>query len=225
MSKVPDIGLIIAKLRDSKDTYVRRGLSEELFVALQTPLALRSSFLNGMQVTTEYVASANDVILTRMSKGSGVYDDYSNSNVSKNSSLETKQLSSSVRSTSHNLVETATTLRNLKRLSDSVELGCPILVQGEVGCGKSFLIRELATLNSLSEEDIGGGLVELHLDDQTDSKALLGAYVCSDVPGEFLWQPGVVTQAALSGRWLVIEDVDRVPLEVLASLSALLERR
>ena len=68
-------------------------------------------------------------------------------------------------------------------------------------------------------------LLELHLDDQTDSKTLVGAYVCSDVPGEFVWQAGVVTQAALKGHWLVIEDIDRVPLEVIAALSPLLERR
>ena len=121
---------------------------------------------------------------------------------------------------SSNLVETDTTIENIRRLTRAVELQSPILVQGEVGCGKSFLIRELA--GSMGQEST---LVELHLDDQTDSKTLLGAYVCSDVPGELLWQPGVITQAALSGRWLIIEDVDKAPLEVAAALSALLERR
>jgi midasin len=118
------------------------------------------------------------------------------------------------------IIETTTTTENLRRLSQAIEIESPILVQGEVGCGKSFLIRELAA--SLGLEST---LVELHLDDQTDSKTLLGAYVCSDVPGEFLWQAGVITQAALNGRWLVIEDIDRAPLEVAASLSTLLERR
>ena len=118
------------------------------------------------------------------------------------------------------VIETATTTENLRRLSQAVALESPILVQGEVGCGKSFLIRELAASMGLEST-----LVELHLDDQTDSKTLLGAYVCSDVPGEFLWQAGVITQAALNGRWLVIEDIDRAPLEVAASLSTLLERR
>ena len=118
------------------------------------------------------------------------------------------------------VIETVTTTENLRRLSQAVALESPILVQGEVGCGKSFLIRELAASMGLEST-----LVELHLDDQTDSKTLLGAYVCSDVPGEFLWQAGVITQAALNGRWLVIEDIDRAPLEVAASLSTLLERR
>lgn len=36
--------------------------------------------------------------------------------------------------------------------------------------------------------------IHVTLDDQMDSKSLLGAYVCTAVPGEFTWQPGPVTQ-------------------------------
>ena len=38
-------------------------------------------------------------------------------------------------------------------------------------------------------------LVRMQLDDQVDAKSLLGAYVCTAVPGEFVWQPGLLTQA------------------------------
>ncbi|CAK9060145.1 unnamed protein product [Durusdinium trenchii] len=54
--------------------------------------------------------------------------------------------------------------------------------------------------------------------DETDIKMLLGAYVCGETVGEFVWRPGVVTEALQQGRWLVLEDVDRVPAEVLAAL-------
>jgi midasin len=50
-------------------------------------------------------------------------------------------------------------------------------------------------------------LVELHVNDQTDAKALIGAYVCSDIPGEFIWQYGVLTQAVLGNRWVVVEKM------------------
>jgi hypothetical protein len=36
--------------------------------------------------------------------------------------------------------------------------------------------------------------MKVQLGDQTDSKMLLGSYRCTDVPGEFVWQPGVLTQ-------------------------------
>jgi len=42
------------------------------------------------------------------------------------------------------------------------------------------------------------------------------------VPGEFRWQPGAVTAAVQQGRWVLVEDVDRAPFEVLAALGSLL---
>lgn len=38
------------------------------------------------------------------------------------------------------------------------------------------------------------GFLRIQLGDQTDSKMLLGQYRCTDLPGEFVWQPGVLTQ-------------------------------
>ncbi len=38
------------------------------------------------------------------------------------------------------------------------------------------------------------GFLRIQLGDQTDSKMLLGQYRCTDIPGEFIWQPGVLTQ-------------------------------
>ena len=32
--------------------------------------------------------------------------------------------------------------------------------------------------------------------------------------GEFVWKPGVLTNALRDGRWLVLEDVDQAPAEV-----------
>ncbi|KAG7401289.1 AAA ATPase midasin [Phytophthora boehmeriae] len=117
------------------------------------------------------------------------------------------------------LVPTPSTKRNLQSLAIALGLKRPVLVAGSGGCGKTATIRELARLSG------NGDLVELHLDDQIDSKTLLGSYVCTDVPGEFTWQPGALTTAVLAGRWVVIEDIERAPFEVLAALMPLLETR
>lgn len=37
-------------------------------------------------------------------------------------------------------------------------------------------------------------MIRIHMDDQMDSKTLLGSYICTDVPGEFRWHPGALTQ-------------------------------
>jgi midasin len=46
-----------------------------------------------------------------------------------------------------------------------------------------------------------------------------------DVPGEFRWQPGALTQAVSSGMWVLIEDIDLAPLDVMSVLLPLLETR
>ncbi|KAL8000860.1 putative AAA+ ATPase domain, midasin, P-loop containing nucleoside triphosphate hydrolase [Plasmopara halstedii] len=117
------------------------------------------------------------------------------------------------------LVPTPSTKRNLQSLAIALGLKRPILVTGPGGCGKTAMIRELARLSGNYD------LVELHLDDQIDSKTLLGSYVCTDIPGQFTWQPGALTNSVLAGRWVIIEDIDRAPFEVLAALMPLLETR
>ncbi|GAB5030704.1 midasin-like protein [Nannochloropsis oceanica] len=93
----------------------------------------------------------------------------------------------------------------------------PLLLAGPGGCGKSLLLRFLAHATNNAD------MLEMHLDDQADAKALLGAVVCGETPGEFLWRAGPLTLAIERGQWVCIEDVDRAPVEVLAALSPLLE--
>jgi midasin (ATPase involved in ribosome maturation) len=117
-------------------------------------------------------------------------------------------------------VHTSTVKKNLQQLMQAVMIELPILLQGELGCGKSALIRELAKQTN-NEKD----LIVLYINDQTDGKSLIGSYVCTDVPGEFIWEAGVITRAVMKGYWLVIEDIDRVNLEIVSMLSLLLESR
>lgn len=67
------------------------------------------------------------------------------------------------------------------------------------------------------------GFLRIQLGDQTDSKMLLGQYRCTDVPGEFVWQPGVLTQAVMHGYWLLLEDLDSCTQDVCTVLTNLLE--
>lgn len=68
-------------------------------------------------------------------------------------------------------------------------------------------------------------LIKIHLGDQTDPKVLLGTYVSTSTPGSFRWQPGVLTTAVQEGRWVLIEDIDLAPAEVISVLLPLLETR
>jgi len=49
------------------------------------------------------------------------------------------------------------------------------------------------------------------------SQMLLGMYRCTDIPGKFVWQPGTLTQAVSKGQWILLEDIDHAPLDVVSS--------
>ena len=66
-------------------------------------------------------------------------------------------------------------------------------------------------------------LIRVNLDDSFDAKDLLGTYVCTDTPGEFRWQYGALTKAAMEGRWILIEDINLASFDVLSMLVPILE--
>lgn len=123
---------------------------------------------------------------------------------------------------SHNdhLVRTQTMEKNIDGLARALKLQKSLLLTGLPGCGKSTLIQHAAS--ALGQLD---SMVTLHLNEQSDAKTLLGLHTTGDVPGTFVWKPGVLTTAVLEGRWVLIEDLDRAPNEIIGILLPLIERR
>ncbi|RYO81486.1 hypothetical protein DL766_007274 [Monosporascus sp. MC13-8B] len=117
------------------------------------------------------------------------------------------------------LVYTPTTLLNLENLVQNLQQPWPILLYGLPGSGKTSLVHELAR-----ELGMDSGLVTLHLNEQTDAKMLIGLYSTDSKPGSFSWRSGVLTTAVREGRWVLIEDLDRAPNEVMSTLLPLVER-
>ncbi|KAI8847260.1 P-loop containing nucleoside triphosphate hydrolase protein [Chytridium lagenaria] len=117
------------------------------------------------------------------------------------------------------LVMTKSTFKNMRSIGLGVSLGSPVLLEGPPGVGKTFLVEEASKIVSESS------LLVAHIGDQTDSKILLGTYVSQAEPGQFKWVPGILTTAVMEGRWLLIEDIDLAPAEVVSVLLPLLEAR
>ncbi|XFF81051.1 hypothetical protein AB1E18_007270 [Capra hircus] len=110
--------------------------------------------------------------------------------------------------------------KNLQTLAMAVASQKAVLLEGPIGCGKTSLVEHLAAMTGRRKPP---QLLKVQLGDQTDSKMLLGMYRCTDVPGEFVWQPGTLTQAATKGHWILLEDIDYAPLDVISVLIPLLE--
>lgn len=117
------------------------------------------------------------------------------------------------------LVKVPSTTRNLQNLALAVASRRCVCLEGVVGCGKTALVEYLAEITGHGASDF----IKVQLGDQTDSKMLLGSYRCTDVPGEFVWQPGVLTRAVSTGKWLLLEDIDTAALDVASVLSNLME--
>ncbi|RYC95917.1 Midasin [Fusarium oxysporum f. sp. narcissi] len=119
-----------------------------------------------------------------------------------------------------NLVLTPTTVSNLERLATMLRESDPVMLYGLPGVGKTALVHEIA-----KQLGMYSNMVTLHLNEQTDAKMLIGLYSTDSKPGSFQWRPGVLTTAVREGRWVLVEDLDRAPTEVLSTLLPLIERK
>ncbi|OHF00142.1 ATPase [Colletotrichum orchidophilum] len=117
------------------------------------------------------------------------------------------------------LVLTSTTTKNLESLAGLLKNPSPILLHGLPGSGKTSLVHEVAKEFGKHSE-----MVTLHINEQTDAKMLIGLYSTDSKPGTFSWRAGVLTTAVREGRWVLIEDLDRAPNEVISTLLPLIER-
>ncbi|GLA60542.1 hypothetical protein AtubIFM54640_001021 [Aspergillus tubingensis] len=117
------------------------------------------------------------------------------------------------------IVRTPTAVGNLRKIAAALIAPEPLLLTGLPNSGKTTLINDVAATMGQSES-----MVTLHLNEQTDAKSLLGMYSTSPATGSFSWQPGVLTKAAREGRWILIEDLDRAPSEVIGLILPIIER-
>ncbi|KAH3685853.1 hypothetical protein WICPIJ_003141 [Wickerhamomyces pijperi] len=122
--------------------------------------------------------------------------------------------------TSTSFIATDRSVSTLRTLATHIQHSSPVMLIGGAGSGKTFLINELSKYLSCDKT-----LVKIHLGEQTDAKLLLGTYTSGSKPGTFEWRHGVLTTAVMEGRWVLIEDIDKAPTEVLSVLLSLLEKR
>ena len=116
------------------------------------------------------------------------------------------------------IVLTPSSSHNIARIARAVCSVQPVLITGMPGSGKTSMVQDIAKQFGQSSK-----MLTLYLNEQTDAKLLIGLYTSSIESGTFKWQPGVLTTAVTEGRWVLIEDLDRAPIEVMSVLLPLLD--
>ncbi|CCW59800.1 unnamed protein product [Phytomonas sp. EM1] len=116
------------------------------------------------------------------------------------------------------MILTPTTLRNLENVKVGLQSSKAVLIQGEIGCGKSIIVHFLAEQLGKKES-----MIQINVDDTFDNKDLLGKFSATDTPGTFEWVPGPLTVAVQKGYWILMEDIDLASFDVFSVILSLLE--
>ncbi len=91
----------------------------------------------------------------------------------------------------------------------------PILIQGPTSAGKTSMIEYLANYT-------GNKFVRINNHEHTDLQEYLGTYV-SDSEGKLKFQEGLLVQAMREGSWIVLDELNLAPTDVLEALNRLLD--
>lgn len=91
----------------------------------------------------------------------------------------------------------------------------PILLQGPTSSGKTSMIEYLAKLT-------GHKFVRINNHEHTSLDEYLGTYV-STPTGDFVFQGGILVQALRQGHWIVLDELNLAPSDVLEALNRLLD--
>ena len=104
-------------------------------------------------------------------------------------------------------------LLNLVRATSTRKF--PILIQGPTSAGKTSMIEYLANFT-------GNKFVRINNHEHTDLQEYLGTYV-SGTDGKLKFQEGVLVQAMRQGHWIVLDELNLAPTDVLEALNRLLD--
>ncbi len=120
------------------------------------------------------------------------------------------------RGTSSRFVLTPSMLINLRRISRAIACGpWPVLLEGPTSAGKTTLVEYLAAR-------CGHKCVRINNHEHTDVQEYTGSYA-SDPSGKLCFREGILVQALRKGYWVILDELNLAPSEVLEALNRLLD--
>ena len=104
-------------------------------------------------------------------------------------------------------------LMNLVRATSSKRF--PILIQGPTSAGKTSMIKYLADIT-------GHKFVRINNHEHTDLQEYVGTYIADDT-GKLIFREGVLVEALRKGYWIVLDELNLAPTDILEALNRLLD--
>lgn len=92
----------------------------------------------------------------------------------------------------------------------------PILIEGPTSTGKTSSIEYLARRT-------GHRFVRINNHEHTDIQEYLGTYVSDPTTGKLVFQDGLLVRALRHGYWIVLDELNLAPTDVLEALNRLLD--
>ncbi|KAJ2436862.1 AAA ATPase midasin, partial [Coemansia sp. RSA 2424] len=112
-------------------------------------------------------------------------------------------------------VVTSSVEAKIKSLARAVMCGrYPVLIQGPTSAGKTSMVQYLA-------RKTGHRFVRINNHEHTDLQEYLGSY--TSVDGKLVFEEGLLVKALRHGHWLVLDELNLAPSDVLEALNRLLD--
>ena len=92
----------------------------------------------------------------------------------------------------------------------------PVLIEGPTSSGKTSTVEFLA-------KRTGHRFVRINNHEHTDIQEYLGTYVSDPVTGKLVFKDGLLLQALRRGDWIVLDELNLAPTDVLEALNRLLD--
>ncbi|KAJ8315790.1 LOW QUALITY PROTEIN: hypothetical protein KUTeg_007940 [Tegillarca granosa] len=115
-----------------------------------------------------------------------------------------------------NYILTPSVRANLHDLARIVSGGqYPVLLQGETSVGKTSLVTWLGRSS-------GNVCVRVNNHEHTDLQEYVGSY-SADSSGKLVFKEGVLVEAMRKGHWIILDELNLAPTDVLEALNRLLD--
>jgi midasin len=92
----------------------------------------------------------------------------------------------------------------------------PVLIEGPTSSGKTSAVEYLARRT-------GHRFVRVNNHEHTDIQEYLGSYVSDPTTGKLIFHDGILVRALRNGDWIVLDELNLAPTDVLEALNRLLD--